>query len=162
MSDSSLKVGPPSIFDPDEMRAIEDLVRTGKEVDVTNLTQNLKNAQLIAIKWDEARVVAVAVLKQVREWYNETRGDEAHSGHALDRNATEVGYIVSMQSGSGGAVTRAALEHGRGTLYATVRTDNPKMRSTLEHTGFVEIPKAWASRKHAGKMINLWVRKSSA
>jgi hypothetical protein len=162
MSAAPLKVGPPNVFDTQEMSEVEDLIRSGEEVDVTNLPKKLENAQVIAIKRDDHRAVAVAVLKQVRIRYNETLSDNAHSGYPLDSNATEVGYIVSVQPGAGGAVTRAVLEHGQGTVFATVRTDNPKMRATLEHSGFVEVPKMWASREHPGKQITLWVRKPSA
>jgi hypothetical protein len=162
MSESPFKVGPPDIFDSQEMLVIEELVSKGKEVDLTDLPDNLRRAQVIGVKRDADRIVAVAVLKRIRRGYNQTRGDEAHSGHPLDPNATELGYVVSTLSGSGGAVSRAVLEHGHGQLFATVRTDNDKMRSTLEHTGFVEIPKAWRSTQHAGKEITLWVREPSA
>ena len=162
MSESPFKVGLPEIFDTYEMGAIEELVSNGAEVDATNLRDNLNRAQMIGVKCDGGRIVAVAVLKRIRRDYNRTISDQKHSGHALDSNATELGYIVSTQPGSGGAVTRTILEHAHGQVFATVRTDNGKMRSILKQTGFVETLKPWRSRQHVGKEITLWVRGLSA
>jgi hypothetical protein len=156
--------GTPDSFSLAERMRFAELVIEGGEVGGAVLTDNIASAKVLAMYREMGAIHGVAALKQPRDSY---RGKiEAKAGVALSKTEYpyEIGYIFLEGQLHGRRlsypIVQAALEGADGAgVFATVRVDNDKMRSTLRRAGFTAFGHSWEG--NGKRIIGLLIRPAS-
>lgn len=156
--------GTPDAFSLAERMRFAELVIEGGEVGGAVLTDNIASAKILAVYRDMGAIHGVAALKRPRDSY---RGKiEAKAGVALSKTEYpyEIGYIFLDDRLQGQRlsypIVQAALDSAEGAgVFATVRVDNDKMRSTLSRAGFSAVGDSWKGNEQ--RIIGLLIRPAS-
>ncbi|MFC2254755.1 GNAT family N-acetyltransferase [Labrys portucalensis] len=133
--------GAPGIFSDAVRAAFIELVRQGGEVGDDVLERNVRNAKSLVFLRLAGDLVGVAALKNPIPSYPKRIGESA--GFKIDAKAFpyELGYIFVVPQARGNGFSRVLAETAIGQadgsgIFATARTDNAAMRSTLLRVGF--------------------------
>jgi hypothetical protein len=141
---------------PDEIKACVAVLSEGGAVDLKIAERELPHAVTVAILWAGRDIVGVGAIKQQRPHY--VKRIASASGFAFNANTHELGYVAVLEAHRGGQSKRivdSMLATFQGPLWAT--TFNDRMKSTLEHRGFVRRGKEWPS-KNGEHQVSLWIR----
>jgi GNAT superfamily N-acetyltransferase len=151
---------PVEFNDPERARFFE-LVVEGGEVGGAVLADNIAAARALVMLMDGDIICGIAALKRPRKSYREKMS--AKSETVLDEASYpyELGYVYVQSAfqgqGQSHRLIAAALDHSDGMgVFATVRMDNDRMRSTLERAGFVAAGKSYPGRH--GQPIGIMLR----
>jgi len=147
---SELIVKSPENCSNTEIDAFIAFVLDGGEVSIQGLAERIRSAKTLVFARVDDSVVGVAALKQPLASYR--RRVSSGSGVPI-LTATfpyELGWVyVSPESRGKGLsllLSQAALAHNKGAgMFATSRTDNIRMHSTLAKLGFVAAGNPFAS-----------------
>lgn len=159
MNMTDIVVKPPQEFSSEDLRAIEDLVREGGEVESRNLTGNLRKALRLGAVFVGDRVVGVGAVKRLGTHHDTI---VRRSGFKdLNACSAEIGYFYVHPSCRGKGLAEKLFESLQSgypdALYATTREDNEAMQHILKKNGFTRAGRPWDSRRSPGKKILLWV-----
>jgi predicted GNAT family N-acyltransferase len=147
----------PESFSEDELQDFIAMVRAGGEVGDAVLEKNIRNAQCLVFLRRDSCLTGVAALKNPLQSYRDTI--ESKSGVSVDAKdyPFELGYVFVLPSarhqGLSICLTSSALSmRSDKGVFATARTDNPKMHATLKKFGFVQIGDSYVSGRGNHKL----------
>jgi hypothetical protein len=149
MSSIHCVVKAPSLCAPLELEDFVCMVRASGEVTLDGLPERVRRAHSLAFLRSENCLIGVAGLKVPSE--NHRSEVALGSGATLPASnfQLELGWVFVIPSARGGKslalcapLIEAALGHG---IYATSRSNNQPMHSTLAKLGFTRAGKSWPS-----------------
>ena len=131
-------------------------IEEGEAVDIGAATDEMPKALVVAIARSSSGIVGVGAIKRKRPKY--ASGIAAKGGYNFDPNMHELGYVSVTKSHQGRRLSKEIVallleSTTERPLFAT--TSNPKMKSTLEHAGFIKCGNEWRSPK--GNLLSLWL-----
>lgn len=146
-------------LNPDDQRAVAQLVVKGKAVDgtVDDLLARLKRTRCIALlrEAETDRILAAAAWKRPGTAYRQGRFKAAGAPIAGFEAAPELGYVVRLADMQGkqlsGRLVDAIVEHITEPTFAT--TSSNTMRTHLERVGFRRVGGEWRGKNG---MLSLW------
>ena len=151
----------PDRFSHAELQRFEHLVIKGGEVGGNVLTANIRAARVLVVYREKGVIQGVSALKRPKESYREKV--EAKSGVPLRQSdfPYELSYIFLeaglRKRGLSYPLVAATLDPADGAgVFATVRTDNGRMRATLKRAGFRPVGEPWEGREN--RIIGLLIR----
>ncbi len=147
-----------SDLSPDEINAIVAVLKEGDAVDLKLAKAELHKAVMVAIVRVGEDVVGVGAIKQQRPHYARRIAGAGHSGFSFETSTHELGYVAVLKAYQGnqsGPIVDSLLKTFNGPLWATTFSD--RMKSTLEHRGFVQRGQEWLS-KNGKDQVSLWIR----
>lgn len=156
-----IRAAQPADFNDTERAHFFELVVEGGEVGGAVLAGNIAAARALVVLIDGDTICGIAALKRPRASYREKTAAKSR----LDLDATslpyELGYVYVQPDyqgqGQSHRLIAAALEHTDGAaVFATVRTDNGRMRSAFEKAGFVSTGNLYPGRN--GQPIGVMLR----
>jgi len=152
----------PDAFSDSDRRRFRDLVVAADEVDEVVLAKNIEAARVLVVVREGSSIRGVAALKRPQASYRLKTSKRTGIDLPEEEYPFELGYVHLEADLRGRKLSHrlvaAALDHcdDRG-LFATVRTDNAKMRATLAGAGFTAVGEPYAGRKE-GEEIGLLVK----
>jgi hypothetical protein len=162
MKDSACTVKSPADCSTAELDDFVALVRAGNEVDSVGLLKRVKDAHLLAFLRAGECLVGVAGLKFPSK--NHRIEVIAGSGAALSAESfpLELGWIFVLPNARGGKsyplcspLVRAAEDKG---IFATSRSENGPMHTTLAKLGFSPLGGRWPSELNPDNLLRLFVK----
>lgn len=138
-----------------------DLVVQAGEVVGAALNTNVANARVLVMLKHHGIVRGVAALKRPQDSYRDKIINQAATALPRSEYPYELGYIFIEPDLQGRGLSHRlvaeALAHNDGAaVFATVRTDNGPMRSTLAKAGFTAVGRPYLGVQK--QMIGLLVR----
>ena len=162
MKDSVCTVKSPADCSTAELGDFVALVRAGNEVDFVGLPKRVKEAHLLAFLRAGECLVGVAGLKFPAK--NHRSEVNVGSGAALPAESfpLELGWIFVLPTARGGKsyplcapLVRAADDKG---IFATSRSKNDPMHTTLAKLGFSRLGGQWPSYLNPDNLLRLFVK----
>jgi hypothetical protein len=156
--DMQSKVG--KDLSPGEIKACVVVLKEGGAVNLKKAEMELPKAVRVVIVRVGADVVGVGAIKQQRPPCAKRIASAECSGFSFDPIMHELGYVAVLKAnrgGQSGPIVDSLLQTFKGPLWAT--TFNDRMKSTLEHRGFVQRGKEWLS-KNGKYQVSLWIKES--
>lgn len=145
----------PRSLTPEELKSCVRLIADGSAVDSGSAARQLPCAQAVVLAIKKSRIVGVGAIKRERPPY--VAKISKSSGHPLDANLPELGYVAvdkgDRGQGIGYKIVDLLLSGNHGPLFAT--TGNDSMKRILCKAGFVEIGKEWEGKR--GR-LSLWLK----
>lgn len=155
-------IGTPNKFSKDDITQIVDLILSGNEVGSNQVISNIKNAAIIVTIKDDTELKGIATLKNPLSTYRKHISDKSGFDVSLTKFPYELGYIVIIPSARGTGLSRILVDaavnaaNGKG-IFATARTNNTRMISTLQKFGFKPVGNSYLGRDGVNK-IQIFVR----
>lgn len=145
-----------------ERQRFKELVIKGGEVGGEALETNLSNARILVVIRQKGVILGVGALKRPQSTYRVKVAEKAELVLAQATCPYELGYIFFedelLGRGLSHGLVAKALKYSEGaSVFATVRTDNVKMRATLKRAGFVPAGQTYAGSKE-GTTIGVLLR----
>lgn len=135
-----------------EIGAFIAFVRAGSEVSIRGLVEHIRGAAALVFARVDGLLVGVAALKHPQASYRRRVSSESGAQLAAADFPFELGWVYVLpearENGFSLLLSRAALAESKGAgVFATSRTDNIAMHSTLAKVGFVATGNAFVSRR---------------
>jgi hypothetical protein len=153
---------PPAEFSNTEIAAFLSLVHAGGEVATRNLEVRVKNARCLGFLRNGESLVGVAGLKQPELGYRARV--EKSSGVPLSSEAFpfELGWVFILPSARGAKFSfplcaPVVAAAGASGVFATSRSGNFGMHSTLGKLGFARVGVEWPS-KQSNENLSLFIK----
>lgn len=134
-----------------ERKRFFDLVVEGGEVGGAVLATNIADARILVMLIDGGTVYGIAALKRPQKSYRDKTAVKSEVDLDEASLPYELGYVYVQPAFQGKGMSHrliaAALDHSDGMgVFATVRMDNNRMRTTLEKAGFLAAGIAYPGR----------------
>ncbi len=145
-----------------EIAEFEKLVLDGGEVEPQNLRARVKRAETLAFVYSSSEPAGVGALKRPNANYRKSVFERSHVDHSPTGFPLELGWVyvtpAHRRKGISAMLVQLLLGAvGNRNVFATSRTTNSSMQSTLERFGFVCSGHPYASGM-GGHMLQLFIR----
>lgn len=151
----------PAACSKEEVVAFSKLVLEGGEVAAATLTQGIRRARALAFLMDGPTMAGVAGLKRPVGTYREKVSLSSGVDLSEIQVPYELGWIYVQPQYRGGkamALCEALLPYaGDYGVFATSRTNNPRMHASLAALGFDRRGKQWPSGENEAELA-LFIR----
>jgi GNAT superfamily N-acetyltransferase len=142
---------------PAQIEVCVSVLEKGEAVDWEYAEEELPCAVAVALLTVDNEIVGVGAIKRRRTVYATKIAQR--SGFSFNPKWHELGYVAVLpthrNAGNGGKIVESLLNTFPGPLWATTYED--RMKSTLEHRGFVPGGKEWLS-KNKQHQLSLWIK----
>jgi len=156
----------PSSCSEQEQKSFCNLAVQGGEVQNKGLLDLVTRAKVLAFLRIDENDVGIAGLKCPRAPYRQGVFKKSKSNFDPEDFSYELGWVYIMLHYQGQKYSRKLVEQvlkfadGQ-NVFATSRSTQPRMHSTLERCGFVKEGFAWTSARRPREKLLLFIRRAS-